>query len=242
MKISTSLVVLSVSLIGLGAAAFAQRTLAQTLPLHEDLTSLTSSEGQALLLESEGLADYIPLTTQFITQQNQAFCGVATTAMVLNALQITAPLADAWDRNYFTQENLFNDQTEAIISRSVIERQGMTLEELAGIFESYPVYAEVYHGSDVTLDDFRQLIADNLAEPGNFVVVNYLRRAIAQERGGHISPIGAYDADTDQFLIMDVSRYKYPPVWVSAEALWAATNTVDSVSGKTRGFLLISAE
>ncbi|MEB3210892.1 MAG: phytochelatin synthase family protein, partial [Leptolyngbyaceae bacterium] len=78
------------------------------------------------------------------------------------------------------------------------------------------------------------------AQPDNYVVVNYLRRAIAQERGGHISPIGAYDADTDQFLIMDVSRYKYPPVWVSAEALWSATNTVDFVSGRTRGFLLIT--
>lgn len=95
----------------------------------------------------------------------------------------------------------------------------MTLAELAGIFESYPVKADIYYGSDVTLEDFRQLIAENLAEPGNFVVINYLRRAIAQESGGHISPIAAYDADTDQFLILDVSRYKYPPVWVSAEAL-----------------------
>ena len=230
-----------ISLAALGAVAVSHHTSAQTLPLPDTLTSLTSPEGQTLLMNSEALADYIPLMAQFTTQQNQAFCGIATTAMVLNAMPIEAPLAAEWERNYFTQDNLFNEQTEAIIPRSVIERQGLTLAELAGIFESYPVQVETYYGSDVSLDDFRQRIATNLAESNNFVVINYLRRAIAQESGGHISPIAAYDADTDQFLILDVSRYKYPPVWVSAEALWAATNTVDSVSGKTRGFLLINA-
>lgn len=226
----------------IGVAIVPQQVSAQTLPLSDNLTSLTSPEGQALLMDSEALADYIPLATQFTTQQNQAFCGIASISMVLNALQVPAPLAPEWERNYFTQENVFNEQTEAIIPRSMIERQGLTLEELAGIFESYPVNAEIYYGSDVTLDSFRQLIAENLTESNNFVVINYLRRAISQERGGHISPIAAYDADTDQFLIMDVSRYKYPPVWVSAEELWSATNTVDSVSDKTRGFLLISAQ
>ena len=28
---------------------------------------------------------------------------------------------------------------------------------------------------------------------------------------GHISPIGSYYPPTDTFLIMDVSKYKYPP-------------------------------
>lgn len=102
-------------------------------------------------------------------------------------------------------------------------------------------------GSDVSLDEFRRLIRTNLETPGNYVLINYLRRTIGQERGGHISPLAAYDADTDQFLILDVSRYdvsryKYPPVWVQAETLWQAINTVDSVSNQTRGFLLIEAQ
>ena len=46
--------------------------------------------------------------------------------------------------------------------------------------------------------------------------MNYLRKAIGQERGGHISPLAAYDAKSDRFLILDVARYKYPPVWVKA--------------------------
>ena len=41
--------------------------------------------------------------------------------------------------------------------------------------------------------------------------------------------------------MMDVARYKYPPVWVDAAALYKAMNTKDIVSGKTRGMLLVTA-
>lgn len=216
------------------------RLSAQTLPLPEQLTPLTSPEGQARLQESEALADAMPLLSQFVTQVNQAFCGVASTVMVLNAMGIAAPEAPAWNRQYFTQENVLNARTDAIISRQTIEQQGLTLAQLAGILATYPVAVSTYYGSDVSLEEFRDLIRTNLEQPGNYVLINYLRRAIGQERGGHISPIAAYDADTDQFLILDVSRYKYPPVWVSAEALWQAINTEDSTSGKTRGFVLVA--
>jgi hypothetical protein len=64
-----------------------------------------------------------------------------------------------------------------------------------------------------------------------------------QGRGAHISPLAAYDADTDRFLILDVSRYKYPPVWVVAAELFAAMNTTDTDNqDRTRGFVLLSAK
>ena len=73
------------------------------------------------------------------------------------------------------------------------------------------------------------------------MIVNYLRKSIGQEIGGHISPLAAYDDDTDRFLILDVARYKYPPVWVTAADLYAAMNTVDSDNdNKTRGYVLIA--
>ena len=75
------------------------------------------------------------------------------------------------------------------------------------------------------------------------MIVNYLRKALGQEIGGHISPLGAYDEKSDRFLILDVARYKYPPVWVTASDLFDAMNTPDSDNGdKTRGYVLISAE
>jgi hypothetical protein len=41
-------------------------------------------------------------------------------------------------------------------------------------------------------------------------------------------------------LILDVSRYKYPPVWVKAADLWKAMNTTDTSVNKTRGFVVVS--
>ncbi len=62
---------------------------------------------------------------------------------------------------------------------------------------------------------------------------------MGQERGGHISPLAAYHEETDRFLILDVARYKYPPVWVEAATLWEAMNTMDTTAGKTRGFVTV---
>ncbi len=69
-----------------------------------------------------------------------------------------------------------------------------------------------------------------------------MRKAINQESGGHISPLAAYNEETDRFLILDVSRYKYPPIWVKAEELWQGMQTIDVASGKTRGFVLIARQ
>ena len=231
----------AIALTSFGIAIASPHLFAQTLPLPEQLTSLNSPIGQSLLQASEAQADFVPLISQYVTQENQAFCGIASTVMVLNSIGIPAPNAPEWNRDYFTQDNVFTAQTEAIITRQKIARQGLTLAELAGILASYPVQVERHHGSDVSLNQFRELIAANMAEADNFIVVNYLRRSIGQERGGHISPLAAYNADTDQVLILDVSRYKYPPVWVEVETLWNAINTVDSVSGLTRGVVVVSS-
>ena len=213
---------------------------ADTLPLPANLVSLDSPEGEVLLVEAEARSDYFPLSLQFVTQNNQAFCGVASTVMVLNALKMPAPASPVLAPfSAFDQENVFNPATEAVVARAVIERMGMTLDQLGGLLAAHGLKAEVHHAADSSVDDFRRLVAQELEQPGGFVVVNYLRAAIGQEKGGHISPLAAYDADSDRFLILDVSRYKYPPVWVSAAELFAAMNTTDSDNeNRTRGFVV----
>ncbi|MGA1132700.1 MAG: phytochelatin synthase family protein [Prochlorotrichaceae cyanobacterium] len=244
MKLPRSLKLLLQGTIGLTLAVsspfgLSDRSFAQPLPLTENLIAFPSEQGKTLLRESDSLEDFVPLSSHFVTQENQAYCGIASITIVLNALGIEAPIATAWNQNYFTQDNVLNADTEAIIPASLIQRQGLTLAELAGILEQYPLQVDRYHGATISLAEFRQLIVENLAEPDNYVLINYLRKTIGQERGGHISPIAAYHAESDRFLVLDVSRYKYPPVWVKAEELWQATNTIDSVSGETRGILLI---
>ncbi len=49
--------------------------LAQTLPLPQNLINFNSAEGEKLLINSQALQDYFPLSMQFVTQKNQAYCG-----------------------------------------------------------------------------------------------------------------------------------------------------------------------
>jgi hypothetical protein len=95
--------------------------------------------------------------------------------MVLNALGVPAPAAPEWQCQYFTEDNRLNDRTEAVIPRQTVERQGLTLAALAGSLESYLVQAELHDGSDISLGEFRQRIATNLAQPNNFVLINCIR-------------------------------------------------------------------
>lgn len=222
--------------------ALASSASAQTLPLPENLINLNSGQGSTLLQESEALQSYWPLSIQFVTQKNQAFCGVASIVMVLNALGIPAPTTPEFDPyKTFTQDNVFNAATEKVLPQAVLLRIGMTLDQIGAFAATYGVRAEVHHASDSSLDKFRTLAKQYLSTPNHYVIINYLRKSIGQERGGHISPLAAYDADTDRFLVLDVARYKYPPVWISTPALFAAMNTTDSDNqNRTRGFVLVS--
>ena len=84
----------------------------------------------------------------------------------------------------------------------------------------------------------RRELTANLVTRNDFVLVNYARKSLGQEGGGHISPLGAYDERSDSFLIMDVNPNRAPWVWVETDALIAAMRTFDTV--ENRGYLLVS--
>lgn len=79
----------------------------------------------------------------------------------------------------------------------------------------------------LSLSTMRFEIQTALLNPYARVLINYDRKGIGQTGGGHFSPLGAYNAETDSFLIIDVAKYKFPPVWVTAQALYNAMATVD---------------
>ena len=215
---------------------------AETLALPDRLVDLRSEQGEAFLLESKPLEAYFPISVTFETQKTQAYCGVASIVMALNAIKAPAPTTPEYEPfTVFTQDNVLNDGTDTILPRTVLARQGMTLDQLGQLLALHPITVEVHHAEPGGLDAFREAASDYLAQKGHFVVINYLRRALGQERGGHISPLAAYDAKADRFLILDVARYKYPPVWATASDLFDAMNTTDSDNdNKTRGYVLIA--
>ena len=50
-------------------------------------------------------------------------------------------------------------------------------------------------------DEIRADFVDNLKRGGDYVIVNYRREEVGQRGGGHISPLGAYDAESDSVLV-----------------------------------------
>ncbi len=223
----------------LAASSFAWNAAAQHKPLPATLVALDSTEGQRFFEESEARADYWTLSEQYVTQRSGNFCGVASGVMVLGALQVTAPVDDQLGVPAFTQDDFFNECARRVLSPTLMP--GMTIDQLADLLQCHPASAHAVHAADTSLADFRALAAKNLATAGDYLIVNYDRAGLGQEHMGHISPLGAYDAKTDKFLVMDVARYKYPPVWADAAALFAAMSTDDFVSGKTRGFVVVAS-
>ena len=227
------------SLLLLAVATPAQ---SDSLPLPDNLISSSSTEGEELLIGADAREAYFTLAENYLTQQTQSFCGVASMVMVFNAMQLPAPEVPEYaPYRTFTQDNIFNASTEAILPRETILKQGITLDQMGALLAVQPVDVMVRHASDTNLDTFRGETSAYLAQPGHFVLANYFRNALHQQKGGHFSPLAAYDRESDRFLILDVARYKYPPVWVKAEELFAAMNTKDSDNDdKSRGYVLIS--
>jgi len=213
----------------------------ETLPLPIGLIALDSEQGQRVFLAAEANKAYFPLGLHFVTQDHPAFCGPASIAMVLNALHVPRPPSKlTLGLGLYDQENIFDARTEAIKARSAVLQAGMTLDELGAILAAHDVKVVVRHAADSSLEEFRRLAVTELNGKERFVVVNYLRSAIGQSSLGHISPLAAYDKEGDRFLILDVSRYKYPPVWVEAAALFAAMNTTDKDNeNRTRGYVIV---
>jgi len=48
---------------------------------------------------------------------------------------------------------------------------------------------------------FRTIARQNLQTPHDFILVNYERAVLGQTKSGHISPLAAYDDQTDRLLI-----------------------------------------
>lgn len=217
---------------------------AETLRLPDNLTGFDTDQGEAYLVESDAREAYFALASNFLTQKTQSFCGVASIVMVLNSLGVPAPeVAEYQPYRTFTQDNVLDEKTDTVLPRATLAEIGMTLDQIGGILATKGVSASVHHATDTSLDEFRKMARAALGDKGRFVIVNYLRKAMGQEKGGHISPLAAYDSKSDRFLILDVARYKYPPVWVSASDLFTAMNTTDSDNdNKTRGFVVVAAQ
>ena len=198
-------------------------------------------DGKAIRARMSPDADYWQLIPTFAVQQTQSYCSVASAITVLNAMPISKPVDQTYaPYPYFTQSNFFTPEVAKIISPQTVLAMGMTREEMAETLSQHGVSAKSIAGDTLDDDSLRALLQEALGNDGQFVLANYFRASLGQVGGGHWSALAAYDAESDSVLILDVAKYKYPPVWVGIATLREAIATTDTTSNKARGLVVVS--
>jgi hypothetical protein len=212
--------------------------------------------------------DFFVLANHFEGQEHGGMCGPTSAVIVLNALRadradrpvdagrfperFRARLPPGLEPLFprYTQQAFFRDPRVAAVKS---EDQfygapmtaggkpdpGMQLRQLHDILRALGADSTLRVVDDAApLDAIRDELRANLGRAGDYAVVNYDRRVLGQKGGGHISPLGAYDAASDSFLVLDVNPNDGKQwVWVPTAMMVAAMRTFDTV--ENRGYLLV---
>ncbi|URE47206.1 hypothetical protein MUK42_16959 [Musa troglodytarum] len=197
-----------------------------------------SPEGKRLFTEayqSGTMEGFFKLISHFQTQSEPAYCGLATLAMVLNALAIDP--GRKWKGPWRWYDESMLDCCEPL---EKIKAEGITFGTVACLAQCAGAEVKAFRTNQSTIDDFRAHVIKCTSSEDCHLIVSYHRKPFNQTGTGHFSPIGGYHAESDMALILDVARFKYPPHWVPLALLWEAMDTIDKTTGRPRGFMLIS--
>ncbi len=229
------------------------------------LVAFNSDDGIARLARAKAKADFAGLANQFEAQSNIAFCGPTTAAIVLNTARNGSPDLPR-DRSRlrpgdtqhlpgrmelavprFTQDNVIDKgpKTRAQVLGEPMAVDGKTIRDAGYQLRQFDALLRAHDLATrlVVVDDalpeqaIRADLIDNLRRGGDYVIVNYRRRDVGQPGGGHISPLGAYDEETDSVLVMDVNPASAGWVWMPVATLVKGMRTLDTV--ENRGYILV---
>ena len=201
---------------------------------------LPAPEASVMFDRASDRAGFWPLISAFVSEKYQSYCGIASSVMALNVLGVPAPsVADWYPYRYWNEDSIFTAEVLAVVPAMTVLARGLTLDELAGVLRASGARVERVFAAETGLATFRAAARAVLQQTDAVLLVDVSREALGQAGGGHISPIAAYNAEADRFLFLDVARYKYPPSWIAADRLFAAMNTTDPTSGKTRGYVIV---
>ncbi len=229
------------------------------------LVAFASDEGLLRLARSTAKANFAALANQFEPQSNAAFCGPTTAAIVLNA-SASRGAALPRDRSRlrpqdfqhlpagadlslprYTQDNAIEKgaKTRAQVLGEPTTIAGVQVRDFGYQTRQFDemLRANGLRTRLVIVDDrmaeaqVRADLADTLARSGDFAVVTYRRSAVGQPGGGHISPLGAYDRESDSFLVLDVNPTSAGWVWMPTATLVRGMRSFDRV--ENRGYIVI---
>ena len=226
-------------------------------PLSRFLVDYRSKESETRLcraLRTGYAVPYLSLSSCYDAQSEPSYCGVSTLAIILNALRIDpqrqwSPMS-TW--RWYTVELL-----DCCYSLEEVKKFGINLDEFVYLANCNGAVASVvrpnyskehYDEFTHTLDRVctggkqskEELLDGEL--PEELMAISFSRVALGQVGEGHFSPIAAMDKESNSVLIFETARYKYPPYWAPIEVLFQSMLPLDSVTGKSRGYVVLKAK
>lgn len=230
----------------------------------QSLIAFDSDEGLARLARAVAKADFPALANQFEAQSNAAFCGPTTAAIVLNALrgrnadlprdrsrlraEDLQHISGAFDPSLprYTQDNVITrgPKTRAqvlgepvLMGGTPIKDFGYQTRQFDELLRAHELQTRLVIANDkVSDEEIRRDLVENLKRRGDYAIVTYSRRAVGQQGGGHISPLAAYDAESDSFLVLDVNPVSAGWVWMPSAILIKGMRSFDTL--ENRGYVL----
>lgn len=123
-----------------------------------NLISFTSNEGKEIFREAikeQFMESYFPLSQQFMTQQEPAFCGLTTLSMCLNALEIDPKRNWKGPWRYFAEELL-----DCCTPIETVKQRGITFSEFACLAQCNGASVQMKRADCSSLGEFRSAIRD----------------------------------------------------------------------------------
>lgn len=188
-------------------------------------------------------------------QFTSSACSVAAVTAAVNGLAGLPALAE---ETVMTQEALLElvgrDDWAALSAEggdgvTFAQLREFTAAALAARGLPHPVATFRPEAEDAaTLDRLRALLAWNEAAADTAILVYFNQGVVTGDWDGpHVSPVGAYDAEGDRVLILEVDQEWYIPYWTPVPVLLRAMLKPTSaehgpLEGETGGFVLIGNE
>jgi len=186
------------------------------------------------------------LLAVFEKQQYGSFCGPASVTMLLRACgrEPAVSQADVFETLFHRVLPITRAQQHPSLTRDDVHRSGFALDEIAHLLQheyGFRVAANRSTWADhrVLAQQLRTVLTEMFAAPPGmtFVIVN-LWRVWLGHRGGHFSPLAAYDKTSYSVLLLDTSKNK-PWHWIPVEVLARLMMRFDHSVQLPRGFLVV---
>lgn len=186
-----------------------------------DFTDWSSERGFQRLERSEHKSDFFRIANVFQVETQDTSAGARAAAILLAALEIPQlELLQELNQKFNVSAPSLRDLRTALDGKTISTRLYVMSE------------------SD-SLERIREVLIASLLKTDEMILVNF---AYADSRGEMIevfAPLGAYEEESDSFLIMDLNPKRAPWKWIKAQSLFDFMNTN---SGKeSRGFVILQS-